>query len=165
MNWFKQNIMWLSFLFLAIIIVIATLCYRNYSSKTVHVPFEFVKEIHKPTEDFDNSRWLTYQYVQNEERLMYSLVDYYKQRYPPQQGYDSVFVQHLGKELIFDKYDYLIVYQKQLKDLAYYPYWAKIDALSYLDEKELTPTFDTVITDKVYIYRIKKNNKYRAPGP
>ena len=142
MNWFKQNIMWLSFVFLAII-VIAILCYRYYYSKTVHVPFEFVKEIPKPREDFDRSQWLTYHYVRNEERLMYFLVDWYKTTYPPEKqkkGYDSVFVQHLGKELNFDKYDHIITYQKQLKDLAYSPYLAKTeDGLGYLKESLLSP--------------------------
>ena len=93
---------------------------------------------------------------------MYFLVDYYT----ISQGYDYIFVHNLSKTLDYEKYDYIITYQKQLKALTYSPYLAKKeDFCSYLKEKPLIPTFDTVITDKVYIYRIEKNDKYRAPGP
>ena len=130
------------------------------------VSFELYKEIPKPTENFDNSQWLSYDYIRSEERLIYFLTDYYKQRYPPRQGYDSVFAQNINKTLDYENYDYLITYQKQLKALRYSPYLAKKeDGLGYEKENPLIPTFDTAITDKVYIYRIEKNNKYRAPGP
>ena len=148
-----------------IIAIIFGICcvYYYYPRK---VSFELYKEISKPTENFDNSQWLTYSYVQNEERLIYCLVDYYKQRCPPQQGYDSIFAHNLSKTLDYENYDYLIVYQKKLKDLTYSPYLAnREDLLKELVKKPLIPTFDTVVTDKVYIYRIDKNNKYRAPGP
>jgi len=168
--------MWLSFLFLAIIVTVI-LCYRYYYSKTkdddfetIHVLFEFVKEIPKPSEDFDGSQWFTYDYIRNEERLMFFLVDWYKGGFPEGirgQGYDPVFVQNLNKELNFDKYDYLIVYQRRLIALTYSPYLAKkYDGMCHHEKrKPLIPTFDTEITDKVYIYRIKKNDKFRPPGP
>ena len=81
-------------------------------------------------------------------------------------GYDSIFVQNLAKEFDFKKHDYIITYQKQLKALRHSPHLAKTEDDLYFDKKTpLIPTFDTVLTDKVYIYRIKKNNKYRSFGP
>ena len=59
-----------------------------------------------------------------------------------------------------------MVYQRQLKELRHSPYFTKtIDGLYFDKRTPLIPTWDSVITDKVYIYRIKKSNKYRAPGP
>lgn len=130
------------------------------------ISFEFTMEIQKPHEKFDNSQFVGFDYVANKERLIYYLTDYYKQRYPPQQGYDSIFVQNLAEKLDFEKYDYLITYQKQLKALRHSPFLTKTEDGLYFDKKTpLIPTFDTVLTDKVYIYRIKKNNRYRSFGP
>jgi len=153
-------------LIIGIIILIFIWFYCFYYYYPRKVSFELYTEIPKPTEYFDNSQWLTYDYVQNEERLVYHLIDYYKQRCPPQQGYDSIFAHNLSKTFDYENYDYIITYQKRLKALIYSPYLAKKeDLLKELKKKPLIPTFDTVITDKVYIYRIEKNNEYRPPGP
>ena len=66
------------------VVFVVGLCtlYYYYPRK---VSFEFVEEIDKPNESFDNSQWFSYHYIQNEERFIYFLTDYYKQRYPPQQ--------------------------------------------------------------------------------
>jgi hypothetical protein len=132
------------------------------------ISFELTKEIDEPNLDFDISYWLSYDYVPNEERLMFWMVKKYQYPYSraDEQGYDSIFVQNLSKELDFKKYDYIITYQKQLKELRHSPYLTKTEDGLYFDKKTpLIPTFDTEITDKVYIYQIKKNNKYRALGP
>jgi len=132
------------------------------------VSFALVKEITKPNEDFNNSQWLSFDYVRNKEQLMFYMVDYYKTLPPEMQeeGYGSIFIENLGKELDFKKYDYIITYQKRLKELRHSPYLTKTEDGLYFDKQTpLIPTFDTEITDKVYIYQIKKNNKYRALGP
>ena len=148
-----------------VFIFVGFYCFYYYYPKKIS--FELFKEIPKPTENFDNSQWLSYNYIQSEERLIYFLTDYYKQRYPPQQGYDSIFAYNISEIFDYEHYDYIITYQKQLKTLTYSPYLAKKeDGLGDCEKKKpLIPTFDTIIMDKVYIYRIEKNNKYRAPGP
>jgi len=150
-----------------LVVFVSVGAYFLYYYHTRRIAFTFVKEIPIPNENYDNSRWFSYHYIQNEERLMYCLIDYYKHRNPPQQGYDSTFAHNVGNAFDYEHYDYIMVYQKQLKDLTYSPYLAKkYDYIGNCEAKKpLIPTFDTVITDKVYIYRIKKNNKYRAPGP
>jgi hypothetical protein len=131
--------------------------------------FELVKEINKPYLEFDRTYYIGFDYVENTEQLMFYMVDYYKKASCVKanlNGYDSIFVKNLGKELDFKKYDYIITYQKQLKELRHSPYLTKTeDGLYYLKETPLIPTWDSLITDKIYIYRIKKNSKYRAPGP
>lgn len=142
-------------------------CFYYYYPRKVS--FELTKEIAKPNIGFDRTYYLGFDYTKNEEKLIFYLVDYYKKLScikASLKGYDSVFVQNIGKELDFNRYDYLITYQKKLTSLTYSPYLAKKkDCMNYLPERPLIPTFDTIITDKIYIYRIKKNNKYRAPGP
>lgn len=133
------------------------------------VSFELTKEISKPNDFFDYSQFLGFNYIRDEKLLMYWLVDFYKKTSCIRDslfGYDTLFVQNLSKELDFDKYDYLITYHKKLNKLTYSPYLAKKeDFCGYLKEKPLIPTLDTVITDKVYIYRIKKTDKFRSPCP
>ncbi len=155
-------------LLLLIIITLISICiYCLYYYYPRKISFELFIEIPKPTESYDNSQWLSYHYIQNEERLIYFLTDYYKQRYPPQQGYDDLFAYNVSRTFDFKNYDYIMVYQKQLKSLSYSPYLAKKeDGIGDCEKKKpLIPAFDTTLTDRVYIYRIKKNNKYRPPGP
>ena len=132
------------------------------------VSFELTKEINKPNEDFDNSQWLSFNYIESKEKLIFWMVEKFQYPYSwyNEKGYDSIFVENLGKELDFKKYDYIITYQKRLKELRHSPYLTKTEDGLYFDKQTpLIPTFDTEITDKVYIYQIKKNNKYRALGP
>jgi hypothetical protein len=133
------------------------------------VPFQLTMEMDKPYLNFDRTYYVGFDYVMNKEQLMFFFVAYYKKMScikTDLKGYDSIFVQNFSKELDFKKYDYIITYQKRLKSLTYSPYLAKKwDGCAYLDKKPLIPTFDTILTDKVYLYQIKKNTKYRAPGP
>jgi hypothetical protein len=145
------------------------LLYPVYYNYPRTVSFELVKEIDKPYSEFDRTYYVGFDYVENEEVLMRFMIDFYQRDICIERGlmgYDSIFVKNLGKELDFKKYDYLITYQKQLRALNHSPYLSKTEDLLWHDKKTpLIPTFDTIITDKVYIYRIKKNNRYRAPGP
>ncbi|MDR1005294.1 MAG: hypothetical protein LBL74_00320 [Bacteroidales bacterium] len=131
------------------------------------ISFESVKEIPKLNENFDMTSFIGFHYVSNENCLVFWLSTFYqRQLQEGLVGYDSIFIQNLSKELNFDKYDYIITYQKQLKELRHSPYLTKTkDGLYFDKQTPLIPTFDTAITNKVYIYRIRKNNKYRAPGP
>jgi hypothetical protein len=148
-----------------VLIFVGSYCFHYYYLRKVS--FELCTEIPKPTKDFNNSQWFSYNYIQNEEKLIYFFTKYYEQRNPPQEGYDSIFAYHISKMLDYKYFDYIITYQKQLKALIYSPYLAKKeDWIGDCEKKKpLIPIFDTTITDKVYIYKIEKNNKYRAPGP
>ena len=157
--------MFLFGIIILILIFVGIYCIHYYYPRKVS--FNLAKEIDKPNERFDYSRQFSYYYAENEKRLIYFLTDYYKHRDPPQQGYDSVFAYNVSKNLDYEHYDYIIICQKQLKALTYSPYLAKKeDWIGDCEKKKpLIPTYDTVITDKVYIYQIEKNNIYRSPGP
>ena len=100
-----------------------------------------------------------------EKDLIYGMVDCFK-GFNNIKSYDSEYIKNISKQLDYKKFDYIVTWQKELNALHYSPYLSKRkDGLSYLNEIPLIPTYDTVITDKVYIYCIKKNNKFRAPGP
>ncbi|MDX9799105.1 MAG: hypothetical protein RBT05_09645 [Bacteroidales bacterium] len=152
---------------LAVFISVGIYCLYYYYPR--RIDFEFVKEIEKPNKEYDNSQFIGFDYIKDADRLMFFMVDYYKKASCIRDslgGYDSLFVQNLSNELNFDKYDYIITYHKQLKELRHSPYLTKKrDGLYFEKQIPLIPNFDTLITDKLYIYRIKKNNKYRAPGP
>jgi hypothetical protein len=82
-------------------------------------------------------------------------------------GYDSLYVENLSKDLDFINSDYLITYQRKLSKLHHSPYLTILkDGLYDYDKRiPLIPTWDKEVTDSLYIYRIKKNNRFRAPGP
>jgi hypothetical protein len=157
----KIQIMWL---IIILILFIGISCFYYFYPRKVS--FELAKEIDKPSPEFDNSQFIGFEYIYNKDRLIYWLVEHYRDFYPQEQCYDSIFAENLANELDFTKYDYLIAYQKQLKELRHSPHLTNTrDGLYHCKETPLIPTWDSVITDKVYIYRIKKNNKFRAPGP
>ena len=150
----------------ATVVFVVGLCvvYYYYPRK---VSFELAKEIDKPYPEFDRTFYVGFDYVVNVERF-FVYMNYHYEEFPQyyRKGYDTIFVTNLAKELDFDRYDYIITYQKQLKELRYSPYLTKTEDGLYHDKRTpLIPTWDGVITDKVYIYRIKKNEKYRSPGP
>ena len=154
------------YIFVIVLIISSSILYYYYPR---NISFELTMEIQKPNDDFDQLQFVGFDYVKNNERLTFHLVDYYNKLSCVEiglKGYDSIFVQNLAKGFDFQKYDYIITYQKRLKALKYSPYLTKTADGLYFDKKTpLIPIFDTALTDKVYIYRIKKNNKYRAPGP
>ena len=148
-----------------IFISVGTYCFYYYYPRKVS--FELAKEIEKPYPEFDRTFYVGFDYVVNVERFFVYMIYHYEE-FPKyyRKGYDTIFVTNLAKELDFDRYDYIITYQKQLKELRYSPYLTKTEDGLYHDKRTpLIPTWDSVQTDKVYIYRIKKNNKFRAFGP
>ena len=131
------------------------------------VYFSLIKEIETPCDGFDNTQFVGFHYVESEERLLYWMVEYLSSRSKLElQGYDSLYVNNLSKELDFVKHDYIIAYQKQIKSLSYSPYLTrKIDGIYFDKKTPLIPTWDCQVTDRIYIYQIKKNNRFRSFGP
>ena len=141
-------------------------CFLYYFyPRSVH--FELAKEIEKPNPEFDYSYCKGFEYVANKESLFSCMVYCYEEpQFRDMKGYDTVFVKTLSKDLDFDRYDYIIAYQKKIKKLRHSPYLTKTEDDLYFEERTpLIPIWDSVRTDKVYIYRIKKNNKFRSYGP
>lgn len=133
------------------------------------VSFEFVEEIPLPTNAFDRREYIGFDYVRSIDRLYFYLVEFYERipnDDPKLKGYDRAFVQQLAEDFDFESYDYLITYQKTLSKLQYSPYLTKEKDDLYFDKRTpLIPTWDKAEADKVYIYRIKKNDHFRAFGP
>ena len=152
------------------IIIATTLC-LGLSALYFYCPrkvsFELATEITKPSEEFDNSQYRSFDYVEDEGQLLFSLVAFFSSFDDPKlQGFDSLQVSNLAKNLNFKKFDYLVAYQKRIKELRHSPYLTKTeDGLYYDKQIPLIPTWDSEITDQIYIYRIKKNRRFRAPGP
>lgn len=130
------------------------------------VESELVIEIPKPDTRFDNSQWASFFYISNKKTFTYCMIDWWRSKCDSLKWYDNQYIDYISTQLDYEKYDYLILYQKKLKSLNYSPYLTKTEDGLYFDQRTpLIPTFDTLITDKVYIYQIEKNNKFRAPGP
>ena len=144
------------------VIIVATLC-LGLSALYFYCPrkvsFELATEITKPSEEFSMP---FYYYVSGADELFYPMGSRRKDK----KGYDSLFVSTFAKSLDFEKYDYLLAFRRQFKALHHSPYLTKTEDLLYHDKRiPLIPTWDNEITDQIYIYRIKKNRRFRAPGP
>ncbi len=148
------------------LLFVVGLCFVYYFyPRSVH--FELAKEIEKPYPEFDRSYFVGFEYIENKESLFFCMVYRYEEpQFRDMKGYDTVFVKTLSTDLDFDRYDYIIAYQKKLKKLRHSPYLTKTeDGLYHEKRTPLIPIWDSRITDKLYIYRIKKSNKFRPPGP
>lgn len=153
-------------IFLIVVSSIVAFAYYFYPRT---VTFEFVEEIPLPTDAFDRREYIGFDYVESVDRLYFYLVEFYERipnDDPKLKGYDRDFVRQLSEGFDFEKYDYLITYQKTLNKLQYSPYLTKEKDDIYFDKRTpLIPTWNKRGTDKVYVYRIKKNDHFRAPGP
>lgn len=153
-------------IFLIVLSCIVAFAYYFYPRT---VSFEFVEEIPLPTDAFDRREYIGFDYVESVDRLYFYLVEFYERipnDDPKLTGYDRDFVRQLSEGFDFEKYDYLITYQKTLNKLQYSPYLTKEKDDIYFDKRTpLIPTWNKRGTDKVYVYRIKKNDHFRAPGP
>ena len=154
-------------------VIIATTLFLGLSALYFFCPrkvsFELAIEMTRSNDDFDNSQFMSYHYVRSADELVYLWVDFYgylSARQKDKKGYDSLFVSTFAKSLDFEKYDYLLAFRRQFKALHHSPYLTKTEDLLYHDKRiPLIPTWDSEITDQIYIYRIKKNRRFRAPGP
>ena len=153
-------------IFLVVLSSIVAFAYYFYPRT---VSFEFVEEIPLPTDAFDRREYIGFDYVESVDWLYFYLVEFYERipnDDPKLKGYDRDFVRLLAEGFDFEKYDYLITYQKTLSKLQYSPYLTKEKDDIYFDKRTpLIPIWNKTGTDKVYIYRIKKNDHFRAPGP
>ncbi len=154
------------FVITSVLVVGICLFYYYYPRK---VSFELTAEINKPYPDFDRTSYTGFDYVDDAKQLMFWMVGFYNKPSCIKEGlkgYNASFVDTLANRFDFTKYDYLITYQKKLKALRHSPYLTTTEDGICCDKRTpLMPTWDSVQTDKVYIYRIKKNNKFRSPGP
>ncbi len=160
----KKN-KWRILILLAVFVSVGIYCLYYYYPR--NVSFEFVKEI-EPFEGL-SSPMNGFDYVKDEDKLFFYLIYCYDKPICKERGlmgYNLPFVKRLASELDFETYDYLITYKQKLQSLFYSPYLTKTEDGLYFDKRTpLIPTWDSAQTDKVYIYRIKKNNKFRAPCP
>lgn len=141
------------------------------------VSFKMVMKIQKPNKTFNRKYFVGFDYINNEELLYYKLVDFYKKNSCIKSnliGYDSLFVSSIVDSFDFEKYDYIITYQKKLIDLKYSPHLTRTEDGMYYCNKSipLIPSWDSIsigVTDSIFIYKIKKPCKicreYRSPGP
>ena len=82
-------------------------------------------------------------------------------------GYSDSFLEEIANQLDFDNFDYIISTMRPLNKLLYSPYLTVAnDTVYHIDSRyPLIPKFDQKVTNKVYFYAIKKNNKFRNLGP
>lgn len=156
-------------LYCVVLIVVSSIVAVTYYYYPRTVSFEFVEEIPLPTNAFDRREYIGFDYVRSVDRLYFYLVEFYERipnDDPKLKGYARDFVQQLAEDFDFESYDYLITYQKTLSKLQYSPYLTKEKDDIYFDKRTpLIPTWNKAEADKVYIYRIKKNDHFRAFGP
>lgn len=152
---------------IVIVLSIVLGCAYYYCPRSVN--FKLVQVVDRNEDGLDYSNCSTFEYAESEDRFWFWLVSRHRSPYSTWKSdvaYDSLFVEQLCERLDFCKYDYIITYEKELKALRYSPYLTKEeDDIDYVKEIPLIPTFDTVITDKVYIYQIRNNHRFRSPGP
>lgn len=132
-----------------------------------NVPFVLEKEMEKPSKEFDYHYCMGFYEADCKERLMFWLTKKMKESsYSHGKAYDSTFVDSIAKDFDFEKYDYLITYQKKLLKLQHSPHLTNTGDDLYFDKRiPLFPMWDTTYTDSIYIYRINSKRKYRSFGP
>ena len=129
------------------------------------VKFELDRELSLPRPDLDYYSFIGFDKAEDEDDLWFWLFENPARENPGWQ-YDSLFVKQLVEELDFDEFDYLICFQKQLLNLRYSPYLRKTKDDIYWDKRiPLVASWDTVRTDRIYLYRIKSNSRFRSAGP
>ena len=136
-------------------------CYFYYYSHR-YVEFEKVAELY----DME-FRWRSSyraEYVCDKDELMYILVENRERYYKPDAStndvpYDTDMVLSLAQSMDFEKYDYIITYNRELEKLVYAPYLSDcMEDLMWQEKISLIPLYQGV-TDYVYIYRIKKMDR------
>lgn len=135
-----------------------------------HVKFELEKVLAPPEHGVGgNADFMGFELVENENDLLFWLCEQFKKSYYRDNGvigYDMEYAKKLSKELDYENYNYIITYNKEILDLQHSPYLTRHEDGLYFDERTpLFPTFYTKRTDKVYIYKIKNDCKYRCFGP
>ncbi|MDD4395842.1 MAG: hypothetical protein PHQ33_08150 [Bacteroidales bacterium] len=158
------------YILVVILVFLSIIMFSIYYFVPRHVDFELIKTIEQPDPFYDRTEYKGFDYIYSQDDLWFWLREWYSTDpilCDSIVGYDSTFIAQLTKELDCNNYDYIITYQKKLLLLNYSPYLTQTKDRIYWDKKiPLIPSFDTIFTDSVYIYRIKNyNNKFRHPGP
>ena len=135
-----------------------------------HVKFDLVKVLDPPKHGIGgNADFRGFELVENENDLLFWLCEQFKKSYYRDKGvigYDIGYVKLLSKELDYDNFSYLITYSKEVIDLQHSPYLTRHEDGLYFDKRiPLFPKFNSNSTNKIYIYKIKKDGKYRCFGP
>ena len=152
------------------IFVLSILLWCIYYFVPRHVIFEHVKTINQPIRYYDRTEETNFNYISNKNDLWWWFRDWYSTDPLFIEkgiiGYDSLFIAQLSEELDYCNYDYIITYQRELKELKHSPYMSHDDAAYYFDKRTpLIPVFKEKHTTKVYIYKIKKSGDFRSTGP
>ena len=81
-------------------------------------------------------------------------------------GYEDKYISVLSNKMDFTNYDYVISYMKKIKILKHSPYLTNKHDNLYFDKRiPLIAEYQKGEFDSVFIYKIRKNGKFRAPGP
>ena len=102
-------------------------------------------------------------YISCREDLFWELVERRDERYSSHAEsddipYDYNLVESLAESMDFNKYDYIITYNRELGEIVYAPYLS--DFIEVSDVKTpLIPLLKGRGSDNIYIYRIKKMDK------
>ncbi len=68
--------------------------------------------------------------------------------------------------LDFDKNDYMVSFNRKVLSLKYSPYLSKQnDLCPYLKEKPVIPEYSSKEDESIYVYEIKRKNRYRGVCP
>lgn len=160
----KNKVKSLSLLIITIFLMITIIIYYYYYQERT-ISYEYVIGLPK----FHNCYPKGINYIENEERMYFWLVGFYQKPSCKEnglEGYDSLYVSHLFNYTDFSRYDYVISYMRKISLLKYSPHLTEVNDNLYFDKRTpIIAEFEKVIYDSVFIYRIKKNPKFRAPGP
>ena len=160
-------------LLIAFVLAIAILgvCgYFIHYYRVKHVDFQFVKTFQVPNKKYNQTSFTSYYYIDSDESLNHFLGKYLSDHFG--YCYDGLFIDKMKGEFNFKDYDYLLSPQKKIINLSYSPSHNKnyydgcghqLHALG--DRDVLEPVFDKGSIDSMYLYRIKKTDKFIQPGP
>lgn len=151
-------------------VFVAILLWCIYYFVPRHVNFELVQTFDQPVPYFDRTKEINFNYIHDRDDVWFWFGEWYSTHpYFIEKnivGYDSIFIKQLADELDYSRFDYIVTYQRELKELKHSPCLSHDDAAYYFDKRTpLIPVFKEKHTTKVYIYRIKKNGDFRSTGP
>lgn len=149
--------MFIVIMFLILTCVFGGLIYRYYHCS--YVPFEFHTTIAIVGNTSSPSGFV---YADNTERLMFWLNDYreWSNLQPAIEDIDL-------SSYDFQKYDYLLFSGYKLESLYYSPWLTHKNDECYNYDRRI-PLMSTLVSgsiDTMYIYRIRKTDRFRAPCP
>ena len=112
-------------------------------------------EMHIPNPNYDNSGFKGIYVVSEREHFEYFI---HKEARNETTGFDSLYIQQVMNDLRFDTYDYVISYQKRIRNLFWSHYERHYDTGSLIP---LSAIFEKEITRSIHIYAIYPKYKYR----